>query len=88
MLIFSPAVEKPIAPPSRIIATPVMESSPKAMAITTIMGANAMKWFTAWVLQITANSVVITGINRWTLLRNFPDAAPTATCNAPDIAIM
>ena len=43
---FDIPVEKPTAPPSRIMAAPVMESSPMASVIITTTGAKAINWFT------------------------------------------
>ena len=59
---FTVPVAKPTAPPNRMIAAPTMESSPIARVIITTTGANAMNWFTPWVVQINAKMVVMIGI--------------------------
>ena len=62
---FNIPVEKPTAPPSRIMAAPVMESSPMASVIITTTGAKAINWFTPCVVQISAKIVVMMGIKMY-----------------------
>ena len=63
VLTFKVPVEKPIAPPNRIIATPQIESSPNAKDIITITGAKAINIFTPWVVHINPNTKVRIGMN-------------------------
>lgn len=64
-------VEKPMAPPRTMMASPVKESSPMAMASITITGAKGMKVFTPWVVQIRPKIRVSTGMKISSRLENF-----------------
>ncbi len=65
-----------------------MESSPIARVIITVTGAKAINWFTPWVVQISANKVVIIGIKIYSRSWNILATLATAACNDPDLVIM
>eukprot|EP00975_Prorocentrum_lima_P046081 9636419-Prorocentrum_lima.AAC.1 len=64
VLMFRGPVEKPMAPPSRMMDAPVMESRPIAKAIMTMIGAKAMNRLTPCVVQMRPNTSVRIGRNR------------------------
>ena len=83
VLIFSGPVAKPIAPPSRMIDAPVIESSPIAKDIMTMIGANAMKRFTPCVVQIRPKTSVRIGRKMYTLPENAFAIFAITACSAP-----
>ena len=85
---FNVPVENPMAPPSRMMAAPVIESRPIASASITITGANAMNMLTACVVQIRPNISVRIGINTYRLLENFFASFAITACSEPDCVSM
>ena len=83
VLTFSVPVEKPMAPPSRMMPTPTMESSPRLRASITVMGAKAMKVFTPWVVQMSANTSIKSGMKTLTLPLNRRTMEATRAWRAP-----
>ena len=88
VLTFSVPVENPMAPPRMIIATPQMESSPRARDSITITGAKAINMFTAWVVQISANTRESSGIKMPMWPENRLASLAITACSAPVLVSM
>ena len=77
-----------MAPPRMIIATPQMESSPRARDSITITGAKAINMFTAWVVQISANTRESSGIKIPMWPENRLASLAITACSAPVLVSM